>query len=274
MAGPWTISRDQPDGEPSQDLRALYGRVVSGATRAPLARQLARAWAPGGRPGNKAWWAVPLAALMTALVVLLTWGTVSLAQHGLAAARAAASIRGGPLIAPAPRTAGALPRRFGSTPDPADQLIITQLEQRFAAVSARLVAAAGSGRPARPVTAIRPAGLYGEPGHLDPLTSRPSWVMYLGLQSSAALGQPIGVIGSLMLGVLGRNSKIGPWPVAAGHRGGQANCTIAWLGRTEVSVCGWATDRTIGLVASPARETSVAQLATLMIPMRYDLQRG
>jgi hypothetical protein len=76
-----------------------------------------------------------------------------------------------------------------------------------------------------------------------------------------------------MMGILGPYAKIGPWRVNAGHRGGAANCTVAWLGQTMVGVCGWATNHTIGVLASPIRATSVAELATLMIRMRYELQR-
>ena len=273
MAGPWTVSRDRRDGEAGQGLKALFGRAGSTVPHAPPVGQ-ASTGVPGRRLRGKAWWAVPLIALMTAAAVVLSWATVSLAQRGIAAAHAAASIRGGPLVAPAPRSAGNLPRRLDPTQSPADRLIVTRLEHRFATTSAQLMAAAGHAHRAGPVTAIRPAGLYGEPGHLDPLTSRPSWVMYLGLQSSATLGPPLATIGSLMMGILGRHSKIGPWPVAAGHRGGQANCTLAYLGGTAVSVCGWATGRTVGVVASPARETSVSELAMLLIQMRYNLQRG
>jgi len=49
---------------------------------------------------------------------------------------------------------------------------------------------------------------------------------------------------------------------------------IAWLAQTRVSVCGWANDHTIGALASPTRDTSVAELATLMIKMRFDLRSG
>jgi hypothetical protein len=76
-----------------------------------------------------------------------------------------------------------------------------------------------------------------------------------------------------MMGILGHWSKIGPRPVLAGHRGGAANCTVAWLASTSVAVCGWATDRTMGVVASPLRDTGVRELAALLLKMRYDLQR-
>ncbi len=264
MAGPWTISRERAEDEPGQDLP---NRLLQAGSRVATLPAL-------GRRPDKRWWAIPLLTVMTAIAVLLAWATVSLAQRGVAASTAAGKISGGPLIAPAPRSAGGLPRRFVTTPDPADQLIIRELRQRFSSVTGQLLSAARQADRGRPVTAIRPGGLYGQPGHLDPVTSRPSWVIYLGLQSTAALGRPIDTVGTLMLGFLGKDSKIGPWPVAAGHRGGQANCTVTWLAATEVSVCGWATDNTVGVVASPTRETSPAEMAMVLIQMRYELQRG
>jgi hypothetical protein len=98
--------------------------------------------------------------------------------------------------------------------------------------------------------------------------------MYLGLDTTGILGRPSGTIVSLMTRLLGPYSLVGSWPVVAGHRGGSANCTVAWLGQTSVSVCGWATDHTMGAVVSPVKDTSVRELATLMIKMRFDLQRG
>jgi hypothetical protein len=264
LAGPWTISRSRADDAPDQDLATRLVQAGSGAGTVPSIRR---------RPATR-WWAVPLLALMTAVAVLLAWATISLAERGVAASASAGKISAGPLVVPAPRWAAGLPRRYVTTPDPADQAIVRQFRQRFAAVTGQLLSAARRADHGRPVTAIRPDGLYGQPGHVDPRTGRPSWVVYLGLQSSAALGRPIDTIGSLMMGFLGKHSKIGPWPVAAGHRGGQANCTFAWLGGNEVSVCGWATGRTVGVVASPTRETSVSELAMLLIQMRYAFQRA
>lgn len=293
MAGPWSISRDRRDREAGLNLRDVLDRARSRAAHTPFIGRLPgtvrrqpraiaigspRAAHMGRAPGAKltirAWWAIPVLAVMTAVAVLLTWATASLAQGGIAASRASSAISGGRLVAPAPRTAGGLPLRVGTTEDPADHAIISQLERRFAAVSSQLLAAATAhGTAAGSAAPVRVSGLYGEPGHLDPLTSRPSWIIYLGAGSPARFGQPSVTIGALMMGILGKYSKIGPWPVAAGHRGGQANCTVVWLAGTEVSVCGWASDRTIGIVASPARQTSVGELATLLIKMRYGLQR-
>jgi len=235
-------------------------------------------------------------ALMTAAAVFLAWATVSIARTGFATTQAAARLAGGPLVVPAPRAAGNLPRRFGTSIDPASASIAAEVDQRFAAVGAQLIAAAeraasaagkgaagsggtagggtaGAGPAGRKITAIMPSGLYGEPGHLDPVTNRPAWILYLGFDATGNLGQPGATVTGLMMGILGRWSKVGPWRVPAGHRGGAANCTVAWLASTSVAVCGWATDRTMGVIASPVRDTGVRELATLLIKMRYDLQR-
>ena len=230
---------------------------------------------PGVRPARRpvrARRAVPLLAVMASAAVFLAWATVSLARTGFATTDAAARLSGGPLVVPAPRTAGLLPRRFSTSIDPSSAPIAAQVRQRFAAVGAQLIAA-GAGQGGRKMTAVMPSGLYGEPGHLDPVTNRPAWIVYIGFDATGPLGQPGTTVTSLMMGILGRWSKIGPWPVPAGHRGGAANCTVAWLASTSVAVCGWATDRTMGVVASPLRDTGVRELATLLLKMRYDLQR-
>jgi hypothetical protein len=225
-------------------------------------------------------WALTLLAIMTAAAVLLAWATISIAERGVAASHAAGKRSAGPLVIPAPKSAGGLPMRFGSTAAPGSAAIVTELRHRFGAVGYRLVADArkaaetgGNARAATKITAAWTSGLYGQPGHLDPATNKPAWVMYLGLDATAQVGAPADSVGRLMLGLLGPYAKIGPWRVSAGHRGGAANCTVAWLGQTMVGVCGWATNHTIGALASPLRDTSVAELATLMISMRYDLQR-
>ncbi len=218
---------------------------------------------------------------MTAACVVLGWATTSIAERGVASSQAAAKKASGPLVIPAPNTAGGLPRRFGSIAEQGTGAIVAQLRQRFGAIGyslvadARKAAEAGKlpGRTSKDITAVWTSGLYGQPGHLDPATDRPAWVMYLGLDATAKFGAPADTISRLMMGILGPYAKIGPWRVDSGHRGGAANCTVAWLGQTMVGVCGWASDQSIGAMASPIRDTSIAALATLMIRMRYDLQR-
>ena len=295
MAGQWTISRDRPHGEAETDLRATIGPEAR--SRRLRLRQLGRmrsslvtvgkqsAGAAARRESSRlrAWCAVPLLAAMTAVAVLLALATYRFADRAVAVGQQAAKRVGGPLVIPAPRVAAGFPRRFGVISDPAALAIVSEFRQRFRAEGAALVSDArrdasprAGGNPAAGgrIAASWTSGLYGEPGHLDPQTFRPSWIMYLGLDTTGILGRPSGTIASLMTRLLGPYSLVGPWPVAAGHRGGSANCMVAWLGQTSVSVCGWATDHTIGALVSPVRDTSVRELATLMIKMRFDLQRG
>ena len=320
MAGPWTISRDRRDGEGGTDFGAALGQIGSWSRRTPLVRHRVlrlRPAAPGQRAASglragagvrpakrpiSAWRAVPLLAVMTAAAVFLGWAAVHVARSGIAATQAVARVSGGPLVVPAPRTAGNLPLRLGKSIDPASAPIAAAVHLRFAAVGSRLIAAAeraggaaagsaaagngtagggaagagsaGAGSAGRKITAIMPSGLYGEPGHLDPVTNRPAWIVYVGLDATGRLGQPGATVSSLMMGILGKWSKVGPWPVPAGHRGGAANCAIAWLARTSVAVCGWATDRTMGVIASPVRDTDVRELGTLLLRIRYDLQKA
>jgi len=241
----------------------------SPALPASLDRPAGPAAPSRGRRPVKAARALTLLAVIAAAAVALTWATVSVAVRGVAASRAAAERSAGPLVIPAPTSAGGLPLRVGSTTEPGSGAIIAQLRHRFGSVGYRLVLAArksaeasGDSAAAAKITAAWTSGLYGQPGHVDPATGRPAWVMYLGLDATREFGSAADSVGKLMMGILGPSAKIGPWRVSAGHRGGAANCTVAWLGQN-----------TVGVLASPVRDTSVGELATMMISMRYDLQR-
>jgi len=278
---PRPITLPDPGNAPSPHASFPAGGPTSppdGVTFAPGGP--ARAKSPR-RSSIKTRWAATLLALMLAAAAVLIWATVSIAKRGIASSEAAARRTAGPLVIPAPKSVAGLPRRFGTIGEPGAAPIVAELRQRFGSIGAGLVsgakhaAAAGKlpGRTAADITAAWTSGLYGQPGHFDPATSRPAWVMYLGVDANADLGSPADNIGRIMMGILGPYARIGPWRVRAGHRGGAANCTVAWLANTMVGVCGWASDHTIGAIASPIRATTVSELATLMVRMRYDLQR-
>ena len=274
-------------------LSAMLSSTTSLVRTAPPTKTIAPTKPAGGPPpppfmlqargkrGIRTRWAVSLLTVMAVLIAALAWATVSLAERGVAASQAAARRASGPLVIPAPKSAGGMPRRFGAISEPGTRAIVSELRHRFGAIGYGLVsgarktaeAAAHPGQQAGNVTAAWTSGLYGLPGHLDPETDKPAWVMYLGLDATARLGAPAETVGSLMPGILGPYSKVGPWRVNSGHRGGASNCTVAWLAQTSVGVCGWASDHAIGVIASPIRDTSIAELATLLIRMRYDLQR-
>jgi len=282
---PRPITLPDPAGAPSPESGFLTSAPASAPASAPIGPPF-----PASRPAGakrsrrrnlKSRWAATFLALMLAAAVVLVWATISVAKRGIASSEAAARRTAGPLVIPAPKLVAGLPRRFGTIGEPGAAPIVAVLRQRFGSVGAGLVAdakkaaAAGKlpGRTSADITAAWTSGLYGQPGHFDPATSRPAWVMYLGLNANADLGSPADNISRLMMTFLGPYAKIGPWRVRAGHRGGAANCTVAWLAKTMVGVCGWASDHTIGAIASPIRATTVSGLATLMVQMRYDLQR-
>src|SRR5262249_37003715 len=272
------IGKRQTPAAPSRRGRRRLVGLRRVANRPVLVAAGPRAAGPARRRATRTMRTRTAACLLVVMAVsaaLLTWATVSIARRAMASEAAG----GGSLVIPPPKLAAGLPMRPGEAGEPGAGPIVTVLRQRFGAVGAALIAdarraarAAANGASPSPVTATWTSGLYGQPGHLDPITLRPAWVMYLGLDASGTLGLQADVIGHLMLGILGPNSKVGPWPVAAGHRGGTANCTVAWLPQTSVAVCGWTNGHTIGALASPTRDTSVTELAALMAKMRFDLQ--
>ena len=275
-----------PDGArwPGHPADLPVGGPGSGPAGGPLGPASPAGLASPADPGSlrsrslRSRSAAALLALMLAAAAVLAWATVSIAESGIASSQAAARKAAGPLVIPAPKLAAGLPRRLDSAGAPGAGAIVTELRQRFGSVGSGLVADARKaaeagklpGKSAKDITAAWTSGLYGQPGHLDPATNKPAWVMYLGLDATARFGSPAKTVGRLMLSILGPYAKIGLWRVRAGHRGGAANCTVAWLARTRVGVCGWASDQTIGAIASPIRDTSVGEL---MVRMRYDLQR-
>jgi hypothetical protein len=281
LAGPLTLLRGRRDTQGGAGLRATLGRLRTWPRRAVGSGMDLRS-GPGANGRFAAWWAAPLIAVMAAAAVLMGLATYHLTDRAITASQLAAKRLGDPLLRPAPGTAGGFPKRIGTITDPAVLAIVREFRQRFRATggamvaSARLTADPASGRSSaagRDVTAFWTSGLYGQPGHLDPRTLRPSWISYYGLDTNGVFGRPAASIMRLMRGLIGAVGPGNRWPVAAGQRGGSANCTMAWLGHTCVSVCGWATDHTIGALASPASETAVRELTTLMLKMHNDLQR-
>lgn len=198
---------------------------------------------------------------MTVAALILACTVAALAVRGFAAGSARRAGSAGRLIVPAPLAAGGLPRHQRVVRDHGAQLAIAAFRQRFAALL---------DDPA----AGYPAGLYDEPGRLDPAVGHPAWVMYLGFNEPSKLADPAAAVTRLMASLGGPADKVRPWQVAAGPAGGTAKCSVAVIGLTQVSVCGWATDSTVGAVISPMRDTGVSELAFLMARMRPDLQPG
>jgi hypothetical protein len=81
------------------------------------------------RPGGgrfAPWFAAPLIAAMAAAAVLMGFAIYYLTDRAITASQLAAKRLGGPLVMPAPGTAGGLPRRIGAITDPAVLAIVRE----------------------------------------------------------------------------------------------------------------------------------------------------
>ena len=209
----------------------------------------------------------------TALVgTALVWTTEHIARITLAARATSARPAPGPLVVPAPTQAGDLPLRAGPIYQAAEKQVLKVFRHRFA-----LAADATDGDVD---AASRPGGIYGEPGHIDPATGYTAWILYLGLGTHGTLGDPATTISRLLTALEGtralttarRVAAGSTVPVLAGSRGGAAACTVTAMAGVKVAVCGWATQRTAGVLVSPLSAGSTADLAALMLAMRPSLQ--
>jgi len=199
---------------------------------------------------------------MLLAAVALGFTAVNLALKGFAAGSAGSRTgSAGQLVWPAPATAGGLPLHSPVVNNQGTRRAIAQFRQRFAALLG------GS-------TATYPAALYNEPGRVDLVTGGPAWVMYAGFNEHVGPTGTLAAVNRLMASLAGPSARLRPWAVPTGPAGGIAKCSVAIIGLTQMSVCGWATEKTVGAVMSPTRDTTVSELAVLLGKMRPDLQPG
>ena len=198
---------------------------------------------------------------MTLLALVLLGTTVTLAMHGFGANAvedAAAPV--GQLVQPAPAVAGGLPQHYAAEHNPVTHGVIAHFRQRFGVVFAD------------PTAEV--AGLYSQPGRVDVVTGLPAWVMYLGVNISTSAGDLPAAVTGMMTSLDGPAAHVRPWRVAGGPPGGVAECVVTVITKTQMSICGWATDSTIGALMTPTRDTTVRELEVLMTLMRPDLQHN
>ena len=201
--------------------------------------------------------ALPLLALLVVASLALTGTIVGLANLGLSAARPSPAGTG-ELVVPAPALAGGLPRHYRPVTDTVTQALINEFARRFTTITG---------------SAGRPAALYREPGTIDIATDQPGWVMYLGFNATGSLGAPSATVARVIAKLIGDSAPGSSWVAAPGPRGGSARCAIAPFGKITVSLCAWATKRTIGALMSPTADTRGNELANVLMPqMRLDLQ--
>jgi hypothetical protein len=219
--------------------------------------------APGTAGGElSATRAIAVLAAMAVAATVLVAVTVRVAARGLAAATAPPAVASGQLFMPAPAAAGGLPRRYRPLANPATLAAMNQFRRLF------------TGTIGAPASV---AGLYAEPGRIDLATDAPGWVMYLGRNAPAGLRAPAALVNSVLAELTGPAGAGQPgtgrsWPVAAGPGGGSARCGTGVIGGMPVAVCGWATGHVVAALMSPTRDTSVGQLAALLLAMRPTLQ--
>jgi hypothetical protein len=203
--------------------------------------------------------AVAVLGLLLVVGIGLTAAIVGLAKLGLKSADASSSATS-LLAVPAPGTADGLPRHVSHVRNDVTDHLVAEFTRRFDAIVGRYTNGL--------------AALYREPGTVDLATGQPGWVMYLGYNSPANLGVPRGTVQSVMADLIGSSAPGSSWAAAPGPRGGSARCAITRFGATTVSLCAWATERTVGALMSPTADTRGKELAALMPLMRLNLQRG
>lgn len=197
------------------------------------------------------------------MALLVTTVTIGTRMHGAqpSGASATSSER---LIIPAPVTAGLLPRSYSRQSGASFRYFAGVAGAALQAAERRWQRSAGP----EPITFQHAMAIYNEPGHLDPQTGLPSWVLYTGLNASSGAG-PAASLAYFTSGFAAHSWKIGP-----GTGGGSAECLVARESGTGLGMCLWATGHTLAVVISPTRDTTLGELAELMQVMRPDLQLG
>ena len=248
-------SRTEPTEAGQNEPVPVGGSSVAAVSSYPVPAWLIRQNVARTSTGK----AIVALTAMTLLALVLLGATVTLAMHGLGSDAAEdAPAPAGQLVQPAPAVAGGLPQHYAAEHNPVTQAIIAHFRQRFGVVFAD---------PAAEV-----AGLYSQPGRVDVVTGLPAWVMYLGVNVSTSPGDLPAAVTGMMTSLDGPAAHVLPWRVAAGPAGGIAECVVTVIAKTQMSICGWATDSAIGALASPTRDTSIRELEVLMSQMRLDLQ--
>src|ERR1022692_2749951 len=255
LTKPTRTSRTEPTEAGQNEPAPVGGSSVAAVSSYPVPAWLIRQNVAKASTGK----AIVALTAMTLLALVLLGTTVTLAMHGFGAdavEEAAAPV--GQLVQPAPAVAGGLPQHYAAEHNPVTQAVIAHFRQRFGVVFAD------------PTAEV--AGLYSQPGRVDVVTGLPAWVMYLGVNVSTSPGDLPATVTGMMTSLDGPAAHVQPWRVAAGPAGGIAECVVTVIAKSQMSICGWATDSAIGALASPTRDTSVRELEVLMSQMRPDLQ--
>lgn len=202
---------------------------------------------PAARPGRKA---APIAMAGAAIAILAGVLMFAVIKH----ANSTSSVR---VIIPAPAAAGGLNRDYADEQNSEFQTALSALHQRF-------VAAAHGGTFG--------AAIYTNAAAGSSATNASLVVIYLGFNAPSN-GDPAGALKSALSGVGARLTQARMLQEGGGRGDTQFACeTGNSLGR-RVVVCGWATDRTVGLVV-PQTPTDPTTLAAVVKEMEPNLVRG
>lgn len=164
-----------------------------------------------------------------------------------------------PLLMPAPAVAGGFPRQYLPLTNASARNAIAEFRGRF------------TGELTPGSHARHPAGLYREPGVIDPTAGSTGWIMYLGYNLPVSSDGRAAAAQRLMSALAPGAS---PVTEAPGKRGGATLCASTVLSGTRVAVCDWVTRWTAGAAISPVKDTTVSELSVLVARMRLDLQPG
>jgi hypothetical protein len=113
--------------------------------------------------------------------------------------------------------------------------------------------------------------VYEAPGTTDPDTGNPKEVIYVGLDSG--LTSPSSFLSGFLHTVTDSMSSVQFSSTNPGPNGGTAECVTGFSPDVGTeTLCGWATETTVGVLDASGRDYSPAQLAAIMRQMRPYLE--
>jgi hypothetical protein len=162
------------------------------------------------------------------------------------------------VIVPAPAAAGGLNQDYADEGSSQFQAAISALHQRFAA-------AVHGGTFAAAIYTNAPAG--------SSARSASFVLVYLGFNAPSA-DDPAGAVKSALSGIGSQLSHVTMLQEGGGSGDTRFACETGTSAQSPVVVCGWGTDRTVGLLIPQTPGADPGKLAALMKKMEPDLVRG
>jgi hypothetical protein len=158
------------------------------------------------------------------------------------------------IVNPAPATAGGLIRDVNA--QTAQQHLIHEirygLEARFNSTAAGV------------------ATVYDEPGTTSPDTGLPKQILYVGINSGQT--DPSSTLNQFLHTQANGSTSATYTQTSPGPGGGSAACSVETLSSGQLTLCGWATNTTAGILVSTTTDESATQLAGIMRQMRPSLE--